>query len=237
MKTATAIGLVLVSFMLLACKPTLDGSGELVVRNLKLSGFEQVRASQAFRVEITRADDFSVQVQIDDNLVEHLRVKVVGDRLEIGMNPEYNYRTGKKSMLATIGMPRLTSVRLSGASRATLNNFSGGDPLDVELSGASGLSGQVRLGKVSLDLSGASELKLTGAAGHADLELSGASGAELGDCTLDSAEADLSGASNATVKVLGRLDVEASGASSLTYLGQPDLGKVETSGASSVRAR
>ncbi len=237
MKIVTGIGPVVVSFMLLACKPTLEGSGVLVVKNLKLSGFEQVRASQAFRVEITRAEEFSVQVHIDDNLAEHLRIEVVGDRLEIGMNPEYNYRTDKKSMLAKIGMPRLTGVRLSGASQAMLSGFEGGDPLDVDLSGASRLSGQVRLGKLSLDLSGASELKLTGAAGHADLELSGASDAELGGCTFESAEADLSGASKATVKVSGRLDVEASGASSLTYLGEPDLGRVETSGASSIRAR
>lgn len=237
MKRLALLSLLLCSLALLACKPTLDGSGVQVVMPLELIGFEQVKASQAFRLEITRSEAFSVQVHIDDNLAEHLRVRVVRDCLEIGMNPEYNYRTGKQSMLAKISLPRLTGVRLSGASRASLIGFSGSDPLDVKLSGASRLSGQVTAGAVSLDLSDASELELTGAAGHARLELSGASDAELSAWKLASAKADLSGASKATVQVAGRLDVEASGASNLTYVGQPDLGKVETSGASSVRAR
>jgi hypothetical protein len=47
----------------------------------------------------------------------------------------------------------------------------------------------------------------------------------------------VSGASQATVHSAGRLDVRASGASKLFYVGQPTLGSVDSSGASTIQRR
>jgi len=51
---------------------------------------------------------------------------------------------------------------------------------------------------------------------------------------VNDANVELSGASHATVYVAGRLDVSASGFSSLQYLGNPTLGNIDTSGGSTV---
>ena len=67
------------------------------------------------------------------------------------------------------------------------------------------------------------------------IEGSGASSLDLADFTVDTAEVRLSGASEATVNALERIDpVDVSGASRLRYLGDPSLGEVSTSGGSSV---
>jgi len=47
----------------------------------------------------------------------------------------------------------------------------------------------------------------------------------------------LSGASNASIQVNGKLDLELSGASRLTLGGNPTMGKVQISGASSLSRR
>lgn len=65
----------------MACKPTLRGSGALVVKRLDPSGFDRVQVGHAFQVELRPAATHSVQVRIDDNLVEHLRVHTVGQVL------------------------------------------------------------------------------------------------------------------------------------------------------------
>ena len=54
------------------------------------------------------------------------------------------------------------------------------------------------------------------------------------DFVVEDADVEVSGASRATVYVTGRLDVDASGASRVDYLGDPILGRIDTSGASSV---
>ena len=64
--------------------------------------------------------------------------------------------------------------------------------------------------------------------------LYGASDGDLSSMRSVKANAVLDGASHAVVWVTGRLDASASGASSLTYRGDPDLGSIETSGSSSI---
>ena len=62
-----------------------------------------------------------------------------------------------------------------------------------------------------------------------DIDLSGFA---VADATVD-----VSGSSTVTVKPRGRLDVDASGASEVFYLGEPTLGKIDTSGSSSVEQK
>ena len=45
----------------------------------------------------------------------------------------------------------------------------------------------------------------------------------------------LSGASDGTVNLTGTLDADVSGASKLRYYGNPTMGDIETSGASSIK--
>jgi len=135
---------------------------------------------------------------------------------------------------AEITMPALSGIEASGASQVTLAGFDSSLPLRVIASGATSVIGEIQAGDVSMEASGASSISLTGGAGNLALDVSGASSADLEAFQVTDIQADLSGASSAVVTASGTLDVEASGASELSYLGNPTLGSVNTSGASSV---
>jgi len=77
------------------------------------------------------------------------------------------------------------------------------------------------------------------ASGAADLllDVSGASSVDLESFPVTDLQAELSGAGSAVVNASGTLDVEANGASDLSYLGNPTLGSVNTSGASTVKEK
>jgi len=74
---------------------------------------------------------------------------------------------------------------------------------------------------------------LKGSATEAKLEGSGASHLDLSDFALDQAAVELSGASHATIQVKTKLNYSLSGASHLSYKGDPTIGEKEKSGASS----
>jgi hypothetical protein len=141
------------------------------------------------------------------------------------------------ALKARIVMPSLRGLQLSGASRARLEAFDPQGPLDVEVSGASALSGDVHTEELTIVLSGASRLSLSGEGGRLSLHSSGASSADLGDVSVGDADVNLSGASRATIDAAGRLDANLSGASNLTYAGSPTLGRIDTTGGSSMRLR
>ena len=78
---------------------------------------------------------------------------------------------------------------------------------------------------------------LTGSGKRLDVNASGASSAGLEDLKVVDADVEFSGASHGTVNLTGRLDVTLSGASSMSYIGTPTLGRHNLSGASSMRQK
>jgi len=230
--------LLLLVALLVGCTPPISsirGSGNVVTREEDLSGFDRVDASHAFKVDISQGEAFSVVIRIDDNLLDKLVVEKRGSTLKIGLKPSLAFLN--TTLEADVTMPELTGLDLSGAVRATVSGFASAEYLDVDVSGASRLSGDIEAGDARFDVSGASEVTLSGSAADVIVDASGATTVDLADFPVADANAEASGASNVTVNASGRLDADASGASHVYYLGSPTLGRVDTSGASSVKRR
>jgi hypothetical protein len=215
----------------------ITGSGNVVTKEENITGFDKVDVSNAFKVDIRQGDTFDVVIRIDDNLVQYLEVVKRGSTLKIGLKPGRAYNIRKATMEADVTMPELTGLELSGASQATITGFESARDLDVDVSGASQLWGDIKAGDAQFDVSGASQVTLSGFAGDVTIDASGASTADLAGFAVDDANVEASGASKVTLNASGRLDVDASGASHVYYLGNPTLGKIDTSGASSVNRK
>ena len=219
--------------------PQIIGSGTAETKDFDLVGFTAVAAGSAFEVEITRSGTYSVAVTVDENLVDYLDVGVSVDTLHIYLKPGIARSlkpgiTHSAALRAKVTMPELTGLNLSGASRTTLTGFSSGKPLQAEVSGASTLRGDMVCGDARFDVSGASQVVPKGSAQNLNAETSGASTADFSDFTSKNTVVSASGASKVIVSATGSLDVEASGASTVRYAGEPVKLKVNTSGASSV---
>ena len=211
-----------------------QGSGNVVTQEMDFDDFTAVDVHNAFVVEIIQSDSFSVTIRVDDNILDLLDVSTVGDTLRIRLQRGVSLR-GDVTLEADITMPELDALKLSGAARASVSGFQSTGQLDIGLSGASTLDGDLEAGSIDLDTSGASRVDLVGSATALTLEGSGASTLDLADFAVDTADVTLSGASEATVNVQERIEpADVSGASRLRYLGDPSLGDVTTSGASTV---
>jgi hypothetical protein len=90
---------------------------------------------------------------------------------------------------------------------------------------------------VGLELSGGSRVMATGSGEDIAIDASGGSGADLASFPVVNAIIDASGGSQVTVNVSGMLTVDASGGSQISYLGDPTLGVIDTSGGAQVRPR
>jgi hypothetical protein len=213
------------------------GSGNRVTVEKDLTGFSKVEATSAFQVDITRSEDYRVVITVDEKVEPYLDVTVQGDTLRISLQPGLTLAGAALPLSAKVSMPRLTGLELSGASGTTIGGFKSEDRLDVHLSGASRLNGAIETGDVRFQVSGASAITLSGKGQKLALEASGASQGNLERFAVSDAAVELSGASQATVNVSGRLDVDASGASALRYTGSPTLGSIQSSGSSSIQPK
>ncbi len=211
------------------------GSGRTVTREMDLTGFTRVQAGSAFVVDIKQGDSYHVAVTADDNLFDDVDASVSGDTLRLRLRP--GTRVSRFTLRAEVTMPSLQGVELSGASRGTLTGFRSADRLAIDVSGASSLRGDIEAGDVRLEVSGASTVELTGSGGNLSGNGSGASSLRLARFPVQDADISLSGASTAELDISGRLNADLSGASRLEYAGSPTLGRMQTSGGSTIRSR
>lgn len=238
MKRTSTLVLVVLVALLVGCTPvTITGSGNVVTQEEAITGFDKVDASHSFEVDISQGEAYSVVIRVDDNLLQQLQVVKQGDTLKIGLRPGPAYIIRDATMQAEVIMPDLTGLDLSGASHATITGFESAKDLIVDLSGSSSLRGDIEAGNASFDLSGSSDVTLTGSAGDVTIDASGSSVVNLTDFPIADADVNVSGSSEATVNPSGRLDVDASGASDVTYLGSPTMGAIDTSGSSTVKPK
>jgi len=250
--TAVLIVALLTSGLLVGCVGVGKGSGNLKTEEMDFSGFNRVEISSAFEVAVVQSDSYSVSITADDNLFKYVDVSKEGETLKIGLKTVT--LVWPATLKAEITMPQLRGLDLSGATRGTVSGFSSTENLDTEVSGASYLelvdisagdikfdvsgaskvTGDITASDADFDVSGASTLQLEGSAKDIVADAGGASRIKLSGFTVNNANVRLSGASSGTVNLDGRLDANLSGASKLEYIGEPTMGTINTSGASTL---
>jgi len=188
-----------------------QGSGTSKSETRSVSGFTKIDAGGAINVEVAVEKDFSVVVEADDNLLTNIKTEVSGDTLKVYSEDRISPKT---RINVKISMPAIEGLDLSGAS--------------------SGNVAGVNANSLELKASGASKIKIDGIAKELNADASGASTIDAESLAVENADVEASGASKAVVAATNDLKVDASGASKISYVGEPKSIKQNSSGASSV---
>ena len=210
----------------------LIGSGNLETEEYAFADFTKVEISTAFEFEIQQSSSYNISVTADDNVMDYVQVSQDGQTLKIGLGTVSWF--GPKTLRASVTMPQLSDLTVSGASRGNVYDFSSTEDVNITVSGASRVNGDITAGNIEFDISGASTVQLEGSANDMVAGVSGASRLNLGSFTVNNANVNFSGATSGTINLHGRLDADISGASRLSYIGEPTMGTINTSGASTL---
>jgi hypothetical protein len=190
------------------------GSGNVKTENREVSDFKAIEVSGAFEVEITSQKDFSLEVEADDNLLPLITTEVDDGKLII--KSEKSIKTGNP-LKVRISAPDISGLELSGASKVNLVNLNNDS--------------------LSLDSTGASKIKIEGTTKDFEVEMSGASKLDAESLKAENVSVESSGASSLNVFVTNILKADLSGATNVTYSGNPKSVDKKTSGASSVKEK
>ena len=188
--------------------------GAPATKNYPINGaFTKLDVSNAFKVTVSdQVTD--VVVTLGELAHDRVVVKVVDGELQIGFQPNTMYNGKATAVIPATA--NLHGLDLSGASSFT-GDLSG-DNVDIDLSGASTYRGAIEATELNIDLSGASDAFVNGVCQtNMEIDLSGASSLKAADLSAMSVYGEMSGASDADVTVCTALNVQLSGASTLTY--------------------
>lgn len=232
MKRFNIFLLVSFSIWLTSCFNDEDpGPRQQDARSFAVIDFDRVEVGDALDVTILHGTNYSIKAEGDRRNLDDLEVFTSGNTLVVHFDENENRQY---TTFITITMPLLNGIHFSGAVNGKVSGFDDVARLDVTLSGAS--LGQIDMDatELYLNINGASQLRLRGEGELIDGIISGASVLTAFEYETAAAKLHVSGASQARVTVLQQLQVVATGASEVTYRGEPEL-TVETSGASVVK--
>jgi hypothetical protein len=193
--------------------PLVQGSGSYAREARPTAAFTEIEASGAERLEIVVGDARSVEVEIDDNLLQHLTTRVEKGVLKIGSRGSFRVA---RAPVVRITLPRLAAIRTSGSGDAEIRGLVGGDLTLVSRgSGGFRVPGG-RVDRLTLDLSGSGETDLTRL--------------DVRDATVD-----VLGSGTARVRATDAITARVSGSGDLIYSGPASNVAIRTTGSGSAR--
>ncbi|MFN5360974.1 MAG: head GIN domain-containing protein [Bacteroidota bacterium] len=202
----------------------------------KVGSFTSIQAEGGIDIYVTQGKETGVAVSASsDDYREAIVAEVRGNTLYVSFKYKnlWGNRMANPKAKAYVSVIKLESINLSGACDIHIAGVLKSDDLKVVLSGASNFKGEVQLNNTQILLTGASDCKLTGKAERIKVQASGASSFKGYDMDAGDADINASGASDVQMSISNSLTVEASGASSVHYKGEPRLKGIRVSGASS----
>lgn len=193
-----------------ACSFSID-TAETVTQSFDVEAFNQIDIGQAFDATILVGPATSVEVEINDELVDKLSVVVENQRLVISLNDGLISTSGP--MKVNITTPDLEALSANGAAEVEIEGLDA-ESFDLRVDGAADITADGSIGELTLDANGASNIDLDQVAiRRAEIQVDGATSVDFDD--LQEIEGTIDGASSVDVPDGTTVDVETSGASSI----------------------
>jgi len=212
----------------------IKGNGNIKTETRKAGEFSSVDVSGVFELHITQGPASDVRIETDENLMQYIVVETNGGELNIHTT-EHNNLDPTGRIKVFVSAPLIKKINGSGASRVfSENKLTSSEKIDIDLSGASTAKLELDAPEVKAQATGASSIVLKGQTKTLHIEGEGASNIKAYELPAETADVDLSGASDAEVFASVSLKADASGASTAKYKGTATVSSHE-SGAGSVR--
>lgn len=195
----------------------------------EVSTFNKIDATGASNIIYRQSDTLRVSVEGEANELEKIETKVSENTLFIRTKGVI-----KSSIKVKISGNNLNSVSLSGASSFKTSGSIKADSLYFETSGASNVNIDVTTRIINAIASGASEVTLSGTTQNLKADVSGASSLKSYKMNAENADVTASGASSAKIFATNKMRVNATGASTIKFKGNPKEVSAEGSSSSQI---
>lgn len=179
------------------------GSGVKATETRDLPEFNSIVINGSGNVDVEVGEEQSVEVEIDDNLLELIRTKVEGKKLVIDNERSYSSELG---LHVRITIPEFEGLVISGAG-------------DGNVSGVDG-------GQVSFKVNGSGDIDASGRADSVSVSVNGSGDVNLYDLDARDATVKIAGSGDVRIHAEETLNIRIMGSGDVTYTGDPE---VETS--------
>jgi len=209
----------------------IDGNGKVTTqtRNVE-NNFSKIDVSRGLNVTLEQSSNYAVTVEADENLQDHIAVRVENGTLIISSDNNIDEASAKN---IHVKLPALTAIVAdSGSSISNHNVFTGTD-IWVKTDSGSSADLNLEFDNIKTEADSGSSLDLKGKALVLKATTDSGSSVDASDLLVNDVTADAGSGSNLTVHPIVNLKAKASSGSAINYKGNPkNVSKEESSGGS-----
>lgn len=190
-------------------KPGIEGSGNIVTRDVVIQPFDQLEASGVCNISLTQGTKESVRIEADDNLQQLFEVKNEGNKLVVSMKNDTNFNSTKR-IVVYITFKNLKSMDLKMVGNVSSEgNLSFGDLL-LDNKSVGSVSLALNAQKLDIKNKSVGNLKLSGKANDAVIRNNSVGALRAGDLVVQTIDIDNDGIGGAEVNAAKELKVKDS---------------------------
>lgn len=193
--------------------------------------FTKLQTGGAVDVKIFKSDSSQVIVYSDNDANDNIVIESQEGKLFIGTKGTFN-----GPIKVSVGFKNIELLEAGDASTIVAEDTLYSDKLELKVSGASKINLNAISSEIKSNISGAGTLVIGGKTSVHKTELSGASNLKANRLNTESTDIDASGASNAKIVATQKLKVNATGANTIKYGGNPADKNINRNAASDVKA-
>jgi predicted ester cyclase len=196
----------------------------------EVSGFDRVSLQGVGTLVVAQGDSESLTIDAEDRVLRRIETEVQDGTLII--RPDRGFRT-REEIVYSLTVDDLTGIELSGAGQVQMQRLETGD-FTLNVSGAGAVTIEDLIAQtLDVEASGNASITLGGTVDSQTVTFGQAGTYDASNLASRVATVSVDGAAKAIVNVSESLDASASGASSITYTGDPAVSE-STSGVGSV---
>ncbi|SJZ96353.1 head GIN domain-containing protein [Sediminibacterium ginsengisoli] len=234
------VTLVLISFAAVAQWPfnKVEGNGVIKKEKREVGSFSAISSSGAWDVMLAYGNSGSIEIEGDENLLEHIETKVEDGKLIIRTKNRENIQSRRKIVIYA-SATTLKSVSQSGSGDIIgEGKFENSGSTKISVSG----SGSIRLNfkqfaQTDVSVSGSGNIKLEGTTQKLSGRVSGSGNIDCDNLIADDVEAGISGSGNMKAYAAVSISASISGSGNVYYRGNAKQVSTRTSGSGRVKKR
>lgn len=205
------------------------GNGQVVEESRKVtSEFNSVHASEGLDVFVTQADEFSINVEADENIIDLIGTDIRDGRLKI--HAIENIGRATKNIYVTL--PEVTSLSTSSGADLIAQNTIRTNRIELDASSGSDLEVEVDAEEVSADTSSGADIKISGRTDLFYADASSGSDIKARGLMAKRCTADASSGADISVNVSETLTADASSGADISYTGDATVQKKKSASGS-----
>jgi hypothetical protein len=204
-------------------KKTINGSGNVTSAERSPGTFTNIKCSGSYDAQVTQGSPASIKIEADDNLLPYIITQVNGNELHIHTRDDVNIKPSAKIKLY-ITTDKIEAFSLSGnGDVSSTNKLTGGDHLDLDISGSGNMHFDVNTPTIHSNISGTGDIYITGETRNSRIDIAGSGNYHAEDLKAENASVHIAGSGDARLFADSTLDINIAGVGNVYYKGNASI--------------